>query len=104
MAVPLTISTWRSVRPYQPVICRRCQRVLRLARFSDRFGKRLPATRGGPTLGLRGGGGSNRRASRRSRAMIQSRFRTALSRSMTAYEQVDDGIAAVGDGDNATVG
>src|SRR3954447_22772170 len=24
----LTISTWRSVRPYQPVICRRCQRVL----------------------------------------------------------------------------
>src|SRR5690349_4536233 len=84
MAVPLTISTWRSVRPYQPVICRRCQRVSRLVSCSDRFGKRRPRRRGRPTLGSRGGGGSNRRASRRRRVMTQSWCRTALSSSMTA--------------------
>ena len=79
------ISTARSPPPYQCGTVMACQEVCGSARRRANAGWRWPTTRGRPIVpGARGGAGSNRRASVRSRATTHTRRRTAASRSSAA--------------------
>src|SRR5271165_4361583 len=98
IAVPETISTIRSPRPYHPVTNRRRHRVFRLARRCLRLGRRLPTTGGRPT-DLTG----------------QSPWRRFVERSIEppagdhgepwshVVEQVDRGEAGIADANEASV-
>src|SRR3954466_6820473 len=61
----------RSARPYQPSTLTRCQDVAGSASRSSKLGRRAPLTRGRPSVpGIRGGAGSYRPASSRSREIM----------------------------------
>src|SRR3954470_13116505 len=61
----------RSAWPYQPSTLIRCQAVAGSASCSSKLGRRAPLTRGRPSVpGIRGGAGSYRRASSRSREIM----------------------------------
>ena len=84
-AVPVATSTRRSLPPYQPATVMACQRVHGSARRRASVGWRRPTMRGRPVVpGLRGGAGSNRRASSLRRLTTPTRCRTAASRSSAA--------------------
>src|SRR3954468_9482064 len=82
--MPETMSSRRSVLPYQPRIVTRCHGVAGSASRSLKLGRRAPLSGDRPLLpGRRGGGGWYRRASRRRRVITLKCALTSRSRSMT---------------------